>query len=232
MAVDLVTEVVGLKNAYNRMRGADFPKGVRDPRSNQPIAVPGKLIPRTTWADVIIAAAHINKYADPDAAQCLQILREAGENPSRCVFGPDNPRDFVRTASFQNAKNNFDEFSPFAVARRITGGSFLDGVKFAIAKIPTNGIFPRNEEFWGYAVRYAVARSAAGAVPFWHDIAVESIKEAIEEFPDTVKGAASAAFNAAGGLIPDVSGIVNLIKWGSIGGGLFALYWYVLRPGK
>lgn len=30
--------------------------------------------------------------------------------------------------------------------------------------------------------------------------------------------------------VPGLGGLAELVKWGSIGGGLFILYWYVLRP--
>lgn len=227
--IDIVNEVTGLRRAYARMRGSDQAKGDN-------IFTANTLIPRTKWADVMLVASHLQKYIDPTREQCIEIVKARGVDARQawitCEMNTrDNPRFFQRTSNFNRAQENFKKYSPTAVAARITG-SILSAPTYVISKVASGEIFPNNEEFWGYATRYAIARNAAGAVPFWSEIAFDSIKEAVEELPDTVQDAASAAFDAIdpSNLIPDMSGITELIKWGSIAGGLGLLYWYVLRP--
>lgn len=229
MSVDLIKEIVGLKTAYVNMRGADRAKGITGPPAGQPISVPNTLIPRTTWADILIASAHIKKYVDPTPTQCIQILTKNSNlgNPSifeicnSTTFRGVNPRAFVKTPDFIRAMANFRAYGLKPGVENL-GQAWMEAV------------YPYNEEFWGYAIRLAIAREAAGAVPFWNEIAVESISEAIQELPETLKKAATEALATIDPrkLIPDVSGIVALIKWGSVAGALGLLYWYVLRPKK
>lgn len=215
MAIDIVKEVVGLKNAYGRMRGYD-----------------GTGTPLTTWADAIIATSHLEKYINPTLEQCKEFVKSQGISVEEKLFGDGvenfckwnlkSPMVFVRTDSFNKALKNFQAVTPY--------GAF--GIFNAVTKIASQEIYPKNVEFWKAAIGLAIARSAAGVVPFWSQIAAESIGEAVRELPDTLKSIAAGAFNVVGNLVPDVSGITNLIKWGSIAGGLFILYWYVLKPKK
>lgn len=248
--IDLTKEVVGLRRAYVNMRGADRARGITGPPAGLPIAVPGTLIPRTSWADVVIASAHILKFVDPNQKQCLEILnKNRGSIPTIPMIGKPSPaqacasdirgispRAFVRTADFKRAKENFVNAGPLVQSAVMSFQPWnpLAGISFLIDQVTKNVIYPKNEEFWGYATRLSQARVAAGAVPFWDEIVIESIDEAINEFPETLKGAAAAAFNAVDPrkLIPDVSGIAALLKWGSAAGALGLLYWYVLRPKK
>lgn len=219
MPVDLVKEVVGTKHAYANSRGADKAKGIGG-------SVPGTLIPRTTWGDVIVIASHLEKYIDPTPQQCIDLLtRETGDRSKaigRCGFGGrgQNPRVFSRTSAFQRDQKLFRESLPSAKA------SFFE----LPGKVISEEVYPHNEEFWGRAIRYAIARSAAGVVPTWDELVVESVSEAIEELPETLK----SVFDAADprNFLPDPTPWVELIKWGSIAGALGLLYWYVLRPKK
>jgi len=202
MSVDVVREIIKLKNGYSRMRGTDPATGKKRP-DGQYWMVPGKSVPRTTWADVFIVTSHINKYLSPTAVQCLTLPK----SQINC--------DFVRTDLYKAAKKLFDSVSP---SFGITTGLQL------------MSIYPKNEEFWGAANTFAIARSAAGEVPHWDELAWESVAEAAKELPGTI-GSALSHLNPKN-LIPDLSPIADIIKWGSIGGGLFLLYWYVLRPKK
>ena len=146
----------------------------------------GKTTPKTTYADVIVAGYHFNKYL--------------------------NAGSFVRSSGFLAAKSKlqatmpspWDMSNPFAV-------------------------YPRNDAFWHAALTMAVERSAAGEIPHWQDIALESVAEAIDEAPDLIKKALSKVNPA--NLIPAASLMVNLLKWGTVAGGLYLLY-SVLKPGK
>lgn len=230
MPVDLVKKVSGLQRAYVGTRGADRAKGLRGP-SGSSIAVPGSLIPRTTWGDVVVVAAHVDKYADPTPEQCLDLLeKHLGYNRATAAAAcagwmVENPIEFKKTLDFKRAKADFAKHHPLAVSQRLAGG--FSNWTFMARKIAEGGVFPNNEQFWGYVNRYAKARSAADAVPFWDEIAVESVSEAIKELPDTVSKAMRVVDPRS--LVPDVSGIVALIKWGSIAGAVGLLYWYVLK---
>ena len=222
MSIDIVGEMIGLKNAYGRMRGAGPVTGKQRPNGGNWMT-PGKQVPQTTWADVFIAASHINKYLDPSQKQCVAILQK--QNGMRvdkalvtCIMGDRNvnPTNFPKTSGYKAARANFNSVSPLAKA------GFLQTMN----PFKMKEIYPHNEEFWGGALTYAIERSAAGAVPYRDEIAIESIKEAVVELPATI----GSALDAITPEIPDFSGFADLIKWGSIGGGLFALYWYVLKP--
>jgi hypothetical protein len=93
-----------------------------------------------------------------------------------------------------------------------------------------NDEYPWNEEFWGYGQQYAIARSAAGEVPGKFDLAIESVREALSEAPARVANVVNAANPM--NYIPSLGAMGTLIKWGSISGGLYLLYKYVLRPKK
>ena len=228
MPVDIVKEVTGLRRAYANKRGADRARGV------QGAAVPGTLIPRTTWGDVAVAAQHIEKYADPSHAQCIEILKKhRGLNDAQaritCLSGSReiNPSAFRRTSLFMAEKRRFSDYHPMAVGIKLAG---FRSIPFVADKIAAEEIFPHNEEFWGFAGRLALARSAAGTVPFWSEVAVDSIKEAVRDLPDTIGGAIEAI--DPGDLIPDVSGITEFLRWGTIAGGALLLAWYMYRSRK
>lgn len=227
MPIDAVDEINGLRNAYVRSRGGTPTVGKRKPDGGKWMGAAARgLVPKTTFADVIVAASHINKHMDPTQEQCIDLLMkhkgyDRAEAKIYCTLGgrTGSPRKFVRTADFLKTKRDFDSVSPFSKF-----GSF--GM---IGRM--NDVYPYNEEFWGGAWQFARARNAAGVVPFWTEIATESIKEAIKEAPATISNAIVAMDPR--NLVPDVSGIVKFtefLKWASVAGGLFALYWYVLKP--
>lgn len=221
-----------------RERGASTGTGKRHVRSNQPLIAASKGFPLTTWADVIVFYDSFMQYTDPTPKQCIQQLRKQGKTAQQAEFlcwsdalGA-SARGFVHTKDFERDKAYWKSWSPYAKGEELSGrpGNATAGITYAMTKIPTNEIYPFNEEFWGYGNRYAVARSAAGVVPGKLDIAVEATVEAIQELPTTIKNSIAAVVPKIP--IPNLSAVADFIKWGSIGGGLFMLYWYVLRPKK
>ena len=226
MSIDPIEKVIGLKNAYGRTRGYSSPTGKLDPVSGQLLIAPGKGVPRTTWEDIVIASAHIKKHLDPDLSQCSDILvKHKGMDRTRamqtCTFGSreESPMNFIHTAGYSRRKSEWEKTTP----------SQAFGQTTVAQKVGLNEIYPRNEEFWGQAVRFALERSAAGAVPYWDEIAIESIKEAINEAPAKIRDAFNAVTPDLSKYAPAIVGLADIVKWGSIGGGLFLLYWYVLR---
>ena len=221
MGIDIVKEVGGMKNAYGRLRGAAPNVGKKRPDGSRYMPS-GFMVPQTTYADVMLAQLHITKFADPDVETCISLLqKEHGANKAQAqilcpIQGPVNPMYFVRTRDFKRAKKDFTAQSP------------LLKIGIIQSAMRTSEVYPHNEEFWGAALRYAIERSAAGAVPFWQDMAMDSIKESVKELPGNVAAAISKLDPR--GLIPNLSPLADIIKWGSIGGGLFMLYWYVLKP--
>lgn len=215
---------MGLKNAYAGARGATTSRGVSDAVLG-PIFPAGFQVPRTKWGDVAVVAAHLKKYIDPDFEQCVELLSArfgSSRATSMCLaHDPNSPREFARTVRFERAKQEFAKHHPYTVG----------GMAGALRKIALGEVYPHNEQFWAYALAWAKARQEAGEVKHWATLAVESIGEAIRDLPETMRDAAVTAFDAINP-IPSLSGLATIVKWGSIGGGLFLLYWYVLRPRK
>jgi hypothetical protein len=220
--IDFERSISDLRKGYVRARGTQPTMGARHRRSGQLLAA-GRDIPRTTWEDVIAVAAHLERYADPTDGQCIELLQKhrgmtKTDAMMMCAFNRgarENPRGFVRTESFLQAQEDFRSAAP------------LTNPIQAAMKVGTFELYPRNEEFWGYANRYAIARRAAGAVPFWSELAIESLIEATKELPQTVQNALSAVDPRK--LLPDPEPWANLIKWGTIATGLVFVYLYAMR---
>lgn len=243
---DFVRDYMAVKQAYLSKRSGTPSTGKRNRSTGQVLVPPPKLVPMTTWGDAVAVWANLKRIAEPTPAQCRaqaqELFKVDGVTADRlCLFGAkgfsligkptiaqvvaytalvgsDKPlRDsFVKTAHWLRAKRDFDAQNPM-----IRSG-------FSPQKLVSRELYPHNEELWGYADDYVIARGAAGVVPTKFDMAVESIIEAIKELPSTVAGAMRA-------VVPDLSlswldEFREIIKWGSIGGGLFMLYWYVLKP--
>lgn len=223
--IDPTREVLKIKDAYAKARGFDLSTGRFMARN--------KAVPRTTWGDVFLAGAHINKYLNPNQEQCIEIVRAAKgmsheEADYYCRYKNAAPNRFSRTPSFNRALNEFKSSAPLVAY----GPSSL-------LKIASSEIYPKNEEFWGAAQRFAIARAGAGAVPHWSTLATEALDERLKEIAEgdyvgeEWRGVGRAVAKAVRDNMPDVPDVgpyVKLIKWGSIGGGLFLLYWYVLKP--
>lgn len=243
---DFVREYQAVKNAYLGKRGGAPSTGLPNRSTGQPLVPPSKLVPRTTWGDAMAVWAQLHRVAEPTSAQCREqaqaLFKVDGVTADRlCLFGPkgfsligkptlnqvvaytaivgsDKPlRDsFVKTAHWLRAKRDFDAQNPM-----VKPG-------FAPQKLVSTEVYPHNEELWGYADDYVIARGAAGVVPTKFDMAVESIVEAIKELPANVRAAMNAVVPALS--LSWLDEFREIIKWTSIGGGLFMLYWYVLRP--
>lgn len=242
---DFVREYMAVKQRYLSKRGGSHPTGKRNRSTGQLLVPTPKLVPNTTWGDALAVWATLKRVAEPTAAQCREyaqkLFKVDGATGDRlCILGPDglsligasptqvaiyktivgNTRPlrepFVQTANWLRAKRDFDAQSPMLIPG------------FSPQRLVGNEIYPRNEELWGYADDYVIARGAAGVVPFPFDIAVESIVEAVKDLPKTVRDAMNA-------VVPKLSlswldDLKEITKWTAIGGGLFMLYWYVLKP--
>ncbi len=139
------------------------------------------------------------------------------------------PSDVVSSArGVLSADLAWGKVSPFKVLVNIYG------INGAVAKMPElmlgNQPYPEpyNSLFWSDGSKLAIALSSMGCIPGHWEIAKESIAEAVAELPETL---ADAARDLAPKL-PDVKPWADLFQWLTIGGGLFMLYWYVLRPKK
>ena len=210
MSVDIVKEVAGLQRAYAGMRGATRAVGVKGP-NGLPLILPNTLIPKTTWTDVVLIGSHLQRMINPTFEQCQSIMVSRGKDVAFCFGSAEqNPRAFVHTAAFRAAEADFFAAQPKPLEMMAHLGSAEE--------------FPRNEQFWAYAARYAIARSAAGAVPFWTDIAAESVKEAIEELPDTLRDVFDATVE-----LPGVGFLVKVLKWSAVGAAAFLVYKHFVR---
>lgn len=232
MTFDPVRQFIEAKNAFAAERGADPPLGKTHEDSGQPLVAHPKAVPRTTWGDVFLFGSSFRAWADPSPSQCRDLFKANGTSDAeakvRCQFGGHPHADFVHTKHYKRADALWSEWQPFNIL--FESRNAFDATVELTAKLKTSAVYPFNEEFWGYGVRYAIARSAAGVVQTRFEIAVESIKESVQELPETVAAPFIAAAEAASNLIPDLSGSIKLLKWTSILGGGALLYWYVLKP--
>lgn len=243
---DFVRQYMDVKQRYLSKRSGSMPTGKKNRSTGQLLVPPSKLVPNTTWGDALAVWATLKRVAEPTTAQCRaeaqRMFKVDGPTADRlCLFGPpgfsligkpttnqvvaytaitgsNKPlrAPFVQTTHWLRARSNFDAQNPMLVPG------------FSPQKITSGEVYPRNEELWGYADDYVIARGAAGVVPFKFDLIVESILEAVKELPQTVRDAMNA-------VVPDLSlswldDLKEISKWGAIGGGLFMLYWYVLKP--
>jgi hypothetical protein len=211
MGIDLVGQFINQREAYSRMRGFKMGSGDPMPRSWSH--------PFTTWADAFILANHFLKYAAPDGEDCIKLLMKhkgmsRSEAEYTCAWGDRdiNPLKFVKTADYNRAKSAFLATIPSA--------------HLGFWEVPSDmeAVYPHNESFWYAAQQLMIERSAAGVVPFWSEIAAESLYEALDELPKTISNALSKVDPR--NLIPDLSPLMQALKWGTIAGGLYLLYTY------
>lgn len=212
---DFVRDYMAVKQAYLSKRSGTTPTGKRNRSTGQLLVPPPKLVPMTTWGDAMAVWANLKRIAEPTLTQCIaQVQKSRGVDALEarliCIGS-----DFVKTSNWLRAKANFDAQNPMMKSG------------FGPQRLVSGEVYPHNEELWGYADDYVIARGAAGAVPFKFDMAVESIKEAIAEAPGLVR---DAIRDAADKIAATGTTLRDILKWGAIGGGLFMLYWYVLRP--
>ncbi len=232
MSFDAARKFVVTKDAYARTRGA---------RSGTGLYPETKTIPKTTYGDVITFAVLFSSAVSIEG--CLKRLAKtyAVEAKRRNTCGPRSEYGYLdpciegdwlrlwgsgsktscyfqKTTSYKNALNAW--FATWPFKKDPTGWA-----------LKMNQEYPWNEQFWTMGLRFAIARNAAGVVPGKFEIAMESINEAIDEAPELIKNTLKSVADALPGM-PDVGPWAQLIKWGSIGGGLAILYYYVLKPKK
>lgn len=170
----------------------------------------GMWYPKTTWGDIVTFYAAWLDYTNP--AKCYARLPPGLYSGQECQ--PGFSTAYVRAlTSFTNS-----------VPRQKASSSVIAD------KIAMNELYPWNEDFWGYGRRYAIELAADVNMPNKFELVIESIVEAISELPTTIKDAIKKADPR--NFLPDPDPWLQLFKWGSIAGGLFLLYQYVLKPKK
>ena len=87
-------------------------------------------------------------------------------------------KNFVESTSYKRAREKWLSSFPWKKAISEYG---MRAPGIVATKMWSDEIYPWNEEFWGYGANYAIARSAAGAVPFQIDLAIESVQEAVAD---------------------------------------------------
>jgi hypothetical protein len=121
--------------------------------------------------------------------------------PSQC--GGWDAQDFVHTGEYERAKEAFINTAP----------GFFDSLQ-------PSSVYSNNAAFWNAFREYATFRSAAGSVPTQWQYAKEAVSESAKELMARVPD-----------IVPDVRPWVDLVKWGTVAGGLYLLY-SVLKPEK
>ena len=244
--VDPVAEFVRIKRAYMNKRGAVYSTGLPGP-SGQALMPPSQMVPKTTWGDVTNFGIKFLAWTSNDEIhRCTsKEMKELGYDPrmtlDELVASPfltalERPvvagmietqcsKPYVETSSFKRAREAFLNAMPVA---RLYAESPTEGVSATLAgKIASNEVYPYNEAFWGYGSRYAIARSAAGMVPTNAAMFLQSVNEAIDELPTTIKNALKAVVPDVP--MPDIPGFGifgALIKWTIVGGGIYLLWKY------
>ena len=146
------------------------------------------------------------------------------------MFGPSfvswaEKESFNSTAQYRRAKATFEGMFPHNILWEQYG--YLWGAELESKK---DQVFPYNQAFWDAAYQYALSRSSLGFVQSGFDIAIESVKEAVQELPETIAGAYDSVVEAVEKSVPSLDPLARLVKWGTIGAIAFAGWWYVLRP--
>lgn len=224
MAFDAADLYVKYLKAYQKERGSAT--------SN------GETYPRTTWGDVVVFYTTFLKTTK-DWTSCVGAELTRERSTAETIFdiatGPlfpaaravDQCRTFLDSDRYKTALKEWEAVSPDKIAFDTWGIAAVTNLTRAILGQEE---YVDNYRFWRAARRYAIARAAAGMARGDLNILVDSVGEAVEDLPTTVKGAIGAVNPM--NLLPNISPLVELIKWGSILGGLGLLYWYVLRPKK
>jgi len=208
---DAVLEFNRQKSRFAATRGVATATGLKT-STGQLLIPTGKAVPRTTWQDVTtFGLAFLGRTSNRAIETCLKTGSIA-----------DCGRPFVETSSFNRALENWT--STFPMQKLLRTYALLDVPTVLGLKLRSNEIYPWNEEFWGYGSRYAIARSAAGEVPGQFDIAIESIKEAVQELPANIAKVVDA-------VTPDLKPAIDLTRWLTIGAAV-GLAWYVAAKWK
>lgn len=225
MSFDAVHVFMKYRNGYARERGTLL----------NPIT--GETYPKTTWGDVVTfynlftkatsefrtcTAEEVSKF---EWSLTSVLATAAGAGP--IIQAIDKCTTFMKSDRFRSARSKWEEISPLNRAQSKWG--FLAQINLAEA-IVNNEEYIDNYFFWKYGEKYAIARSAAGAVKGNIQLLIESTKKSVEDLPSTIKDALESVSPDLSVFVPNVSSWAELVKWGSVGGGLLMLYWYVLRP--
>lgn len=152
-AIDILNKA---KTEYLQIRG-----GTPDPLR------PSKMIPKTTYGDVIKFGLTLLKFVSEDS--------------------------FVKTSSFLSARDKFIAAMPPMPTFPSSGFTGAAMAAMSNALVPryelfANVVYPKNLAFWNAADNLAIARGGAGVVPGSFEIAAESVKEALQELPGRVPG--------------------------------------------
>lgn len=224
LTFDAVQEFHKYKREYLRARGATKSTGSIKVAGGHPLMVPGQLIPKTTWGDV--TAFSVRYIAATSNSAIRSCINEYGSGWDTVASIAMCGTTFVETPMFNSALSNWIKWNP--VMRIIDEFGYSYGGNLVLKqRVQAKEIYPYNEEFWGYGARYAIARSAAGVVRSRSEIMSESISEAAKELPETLKRAAAAVVPNIPFPIPSLGSLATMMKWGTIAGGAYLLYWLV-----
>lgn len=241
--VDPVAEFVRIKQAYLSARGGTNATGVVG-ANGQPLMPPSQLVPKTTWGDVQNFGIKFLAWTSNDAVRKCWVkeLAKYGHDIDPSLVGPQTAwltdiQDvaaraylstvcgdvYVETASFLRARDAFVASMPTAKVYAMS--PTIGAQAMMTQKVQSNEIYPYNEEFWGAGSRYAIARSAAGMVPSNGELFAESVTEAIEELPQTLRNAFRAVTpNIPFPPIPGFGWIGALLTWSLVGFGAYLLW--------
>jgi hypothetical protein len=166
-------------------------------------------VPNATWNEVAQFYASFTKKA----RQGVAALPSDVVNKARGVVEADLA---------------WEKNAPFPVMVRTYGlaGAVKRMPELMIGETPYPE--PHNSLFWDSGAKAAIALSSMGCIPGHWEITKEALVESVQELPATVANALDPILPS----IPNVRPWADLFQWLTIGGGLFMLYWYVLRPKK
>lgn len=159
----------------------------------------GTLVPNAIWGDAIIFyAGFMGVTMDPTECLADQLSVSPFSSWSQLFLDMGGHRlsasvsqclTFLQSDAFRSAPASFQAVDPSAKAWATWG----DQTPVALpAAIFAEEIYPYNAEFWTAAGRYAIARSAAGAVQGDQHRFADAVTQSVKDLPETIQEAIDA----------------------------------------
>jgi hypothetical protein len=155
---DTVRLWIKAKQSYAAKRGSLRAAQTALDSNNRPYMLVGDTYPRTTYYDIAFMAG-----------TWVKATRGMGNTTSSVVARADWLRSMPgELTGALNMLASYDDYSYLA--------TYLEKVSAL-----RNAIYPNDEAFWGSGKILAIAQSAASGVPAPFELAVESVKEAVQD---------------------------------------------------
>lgn len=220
---DAVKKFDELRREYMRLRGAFKSGGVIRTPSGQLLMPQYTPVPKTTWGDCIsFSTRYLAATSNEIIKQCIRKYSHSGGwEDVGTVLGCGTT--FYESPAYKTALARWEAWTPMAQTLKRYGSTY-GGQVILKAAIESKEIYPYNEQFWGYGQRYAIQRQAGGLVLSPAEVFSGGIEAAATAVKKTLGNVANAVKDVVPSL-PDLSWLGQAMKWGTIAGGAYLLYW-------